>query len=140
MAFFNFLTKKRKQEKEKEKAGIKTSVRREVTTTPSPAGDRVAEPKIGTVSERVSLLIKPRLTERSRDLSAKGAYVFEVKEEAVKPMIKQAVQELYHVRVRKVAIARTPAKKRRRGLTVGTKKGYKKAIVTLRQGDHIELF
>ena len=67
-------------------------------------------------------------------------YVFRVAEGATKHTIKQAIEAIYRVAVQRVRVTRIPSKPRRRGLTRGTKKGYKKAAVTLRKGEHIELF
>ncbi len=72
-------------------------------------------------------------------LSQAGQYVFVVDERATKNEIKKEVERLYRVAVKKVNILRKPAKVRRlRGLR-GRKPGYKKAIVVLEKGHHIEI-
>lgn len=127
MALFDFL--KRKREKEAKK---------DIMPAPEKKGMRE---RVRTVSERMlSDVIRPHVTERSRKMSQEGVYVFRVGEEATKHTIKEAIEALYHVAVTRVRVLRIPSKPRRRGLTQGTKKGYKKAAVTLRKGEHIELF
>ncbi|RME58247.1 50S ribosomal protein L23 [Candidatus Parcubacteria bacterium] len=86
-----------------------------------------------------SYLIHPLITEKSTTLSQAGQYVFVVDARATKNEIKKEVERLYHVNVKKVNIARRPAKVRRlRGLR-GRRPGYKKAIVVLEKGQHIEI-
>jgi large subunit ribosomal protein L23 len=54
--------------------------------------------------------------------------------------VRQAVEELFDVKVLRVNISKVQAKPKRRGLHRGTKPGWKKAIVQLRAGDSIEIF
>lgn len=132
MALFDFL--KRKREKE-EHEGAKKDVMQ------VPEKKIARERLVHAVSERMLAdITRPHVTERSRQSSQRGVYTFRVSEEATKHTIKQAVEALYRVAVQRVRIMRIPSKPRRRGLTRGTKKGYKKAAVTLRAGEHIELF
>lgn len=131
MALFDFL--KRKREKEE-----RVVPKEESALSPEKQG---AERRVLAVSERMlSDVIRPHVTERSRLASQGGVYVFRVGEEATKHTIKQAIEVLYRVAVEHVRVMRIPSKPRRRGLTRGTKKGYKKAAVTLRAGEHIDLF
>ena len=69
-------------------------------------------------------------------------YVFEVSERANKIMVRQAVEELFKVGVRSVNIMHVAGKKRRspRSRTIGMTRSWKKAIVSLREGDRIDLF
>jgi len=135
MALFDFLTRKKK--KEKEAANIAPSS----VVVPQQKQRVLAREKRRSVSDRaLACVIRPHVTERSRENSQKGVYMFRVARSATKPAIKQAIEALYQVTVARVRVMRVPAKPRRRGLTRGTKKGYKKAAVALRQGDHIELF
>ena len=85
-------------------------------------------------------LIEPRVTEKSHDLMALNKYVFKVAKESDKNTIKKAIEELYGVKVIKVNIINIPSKKRIYARKVGWKSGYKKAIITLKKGDRIELF
>ncbi len=82
-----------------------------------------------------------RLSEKSNKLSSElGQYTFEVHGHANKHQIAQAVEETFKVTVRRVNTQNYRGKNkrtRRGGVTIGS--DYKKAIVTLKQGDKIEL-
>lgn len=87
----------------------------------------------------IFLVQKPLVTEKATDLNAAGKYVFMVKPSATKPEVKKAVQSLYRVGVKEVHIVTIHGKpKRFRGLRKVTS-GYKKAIVTLKPGEKIDL-
>ena len=82
-------------------------------------------------------LISTLVTEKSTLLAQDNKYMFKVHQQANKYQIKDAVENYYGVVVTKVNIIKIHPKKRIQGRTVGVKKGYKKAIVTLRAGDTI---
>jgi large subunit ribosomal protein L23 len=84
-----------------------------------------------------SVLIEPFVTEKSTSLGQFNKYVFKVDQNAGKRQIRKAVQDYYGVRVTGVNIIKIHPKKRIHGRTIGYKQGYKKAIVTLQQGDTI---
>ncbi len=86
------------------------------------------------------VLIAPVVSEKSYSLIEDDKYSFRVHEKAHKTQIRQAVEELFDVKVEGVNIVKVRAKPKRRGLSRGTKPGWKKAIVQLRQGDSIEIF
>ena len=95
-------------------------------------------------AERVYNIIKaPHITEKASYLAEQNKYVFKVYPKANKTEIKKAVEALYETKVKKVSIARVVPKKRRVGRTEGwrggLKKGIKKAIVTLKEGEKIEI-
>lgn len=90
------------------------------------------------------VLRRPIITEKS---SYQGAvlnqYAFEVQLDATKAQVKEAVQVLFDVRVRKVNMMIMPAKRGRRGMSrrvVTRRPMYKKALVTLEPGDTIDVF
>jgi large subunit ribosomal protein L23 len=87
----------------------------------------------------IFLLKKPWITEKSTDLSKGGKYVFVVKSGAKKPEIKKAVKEVYKVDAVAVNIINKPPKSKRMGALKGSQAGYKKAIVTLKEGQKIEV-
>jgi large subunit ribosomal protein L23 len=89
---------------------------------------------------RYEVLRRPLITEKSTTLQAEGKYAFEVDREATKPQIKQAVEKAFNVQVTAVNIVRLPGKTRRLGRRLLPAHPWKKAIVTLRPGDSIELF
>ena len=94
------------------------------------------------------VVIQPVITEKSTDLQAEeNVYTFLVGEEATKPQIRSAVEEIWDVRVRKVRTMRIAGKYRRgllgqmaRNWNVGRRSDFKKAMVTLEEGDHIEFY
>lgn len=85
------------------------------------------------------VVIKPILTEKSLNLSKEGKYVFEVARGANKIDIRKAVEKIFRVRVRDVAIINEKPKLRRMGMSQGFTSKRKKAIVTLQPGYKIEL-
>jgi large subunit ribosomal protein L23 len=91
--------------------------------------------------EPYKIIKRPVISEQSTLLSEKqNKYVFEVDTRANKIQIKQAVQEIFKVDVKKVRTMRIRGKSKRVRLQVGLTPERKKAIVTLKQGDRINLF
>ncbi len=86
------------------------------------------------------VLRRPLITEKYTALQAYGKYAFEVAGEASKPQIKQAVEKAFEVEVTAVNVMTVPGKRRRRGRWQLPAHPWKKAIVTLKPGDKIELF
>ena len=90
------------------------------------------------------VLLRPIVTEKSSLGNARGLYSFVVDKRANKLQIKKAVESRYSVSVLGVNTLMRPAKKRRRytkrGLVVGTKSSYKKAIVKLSDKDSIDFY
>lgn len=79
--------------------------------------------------------------EQTRTRSARGgAYAFEVHPDANKAQIRQAVEKIYKVRVESVRTMNRHGKRRRYRLTMGTTRGWKKAVVVLKPEYHIDLF
>ncbi len=86
------------------------------------------------------IIKRPHITERSTDLQAFGKYVFVVANGATKPEIKKAVKEIYKVDVAAVNVVNRPAKRKRFGGRMqGSQQSYRKAIVTLKEGQKIDL-
>lgn len=86
------------------------------------------------------ILRRPLITEKSTRLAQEGKYVFEVDRRATKAEIKQAVQSIFKVHVRRVNVLNVPGKLRRVRQNRGYTAGWRKAIVSLQSGDRIELF
>ena len=90
------------------------------------------------ISNAASVILRPRVTEKSGMLSQIGVYTFEVTKSADKSSISRAVTALYKVTPIKIAIANLPARnvlvKGRRGVVAGVRK----ALVTLKKGDKID--
>jgi large subunit ribosomal protein L23 len=87
-------------------------------------------------------IVRPVVTERtSAAYQAQGEYVFEVAPDATKPAIRQAIEKLFGVHVTGVWTMNVRGKTRRLGRSApGRRANWKKAIVTLRAGDRIEIF
>lgn len=128
-----FKNKKKKEQKE-QKIEVK-----------APADTKIlAEKPVGKTKKRdvkiaPAILNKPQITEKATFLMEKNQYIFQVFKDATKPEVKKAVEEVYGVDVEKVRIINVGRKKKRLGRTTGWTKGYKKAIVTLKKGQEIEL-
>ena len=86
------------------------------------------------------VLLAPVVSEKSYSLIGDGKYVFRVHQDAHKTQIRQAVEELFGVKVEGVNVLKVQSKPKRRGMIRGVKPGWKKAIVQLREGDTIEIF
>ena len=86
------------------------------------------------------VLIAPVVSEKSYSLIEENKYSFRVHDKAHKTQVRQAVEELFDVKVEGVNIVKVRPKPKRRGVSRGTKPGWKKAIVQLRAGDRIEIF
>jgi large subunit ribosomal protein L23 len=86
------------------------------------------------------VLLAPVVSEKSYELIEQRKYAFRVHPDAHKTQIRQAVEELFEVRVQAVNVIKVQPKPKRRGLIRGQKPGWKKAIVQLREGDTIEIF
>jgi large subunit ribosomal protein L23 len=88
-----------------------------------------------------SVLVRPRITEKATAQAEKNVYVFEVMPSASKRDVREAVTAVYKVHPVKIHIVRVPPRKvvsRLRG-SRGTRAGYKKAYVYLKEGDRIEV-
>jgi large subunit ribosomal protein L23 len=92
------------------------------------------------VSGARDVLIRPLVSEKTTAAMADNKYTFLVDARADKTQIKQAVEEIFGVRVAKVNTIRQLGKMRRMGVFSGRRPGYKKAIVTLEEGQKIKVF
>jgi large subunit ribosomal protein L23 len=87
------------------------------------------------------ILKRPLITEKATLLKETGGSVlFAVDPRANKKQIREAVEALFKVKVVDVKTMNVPGKIKRRAKSVGRRPGWKKAVVVLRQGDHIEFF
>jgi large subunit ribosomal protein L23 len=85
------------------------------------------------------LIKKPLITEKATLLGTFNQYLFLVAKEATKPEVKKAIEGIYKVKVEKVTVINTKSKTRRLGRSVGTKPGYKKMIVSLKEGQKLDI-
>ena len=87
-----------------------------------------------------NVLKRPLITEKTTILQSEGKYAFEVDKAATKTQIKQAVEKAFKVDVVAVNVVVVPGKTRMLGRRLLPAHPWKKAIVTLKPGDSIELF
>jgi len=129
-----FKKKKKRKEEEKEKPKapeapkkpqvIETTKKREVRKK------IIASPNV---------LRSVHVTEKATDFAGKNQYVFKVFPGAGKQKIKKTVEAIYGIDVLRVRTIKVPKKQRRLGRNVGWRKAYKKAIITLKKGQKIEV-
>ena len=86
------------------------------------------------------VLIRPVVSEKSYEQIQTNQYTFRVHKDAHKTQIRQAVEELFEVKVVSVNVVKMPAKPKRRGMIKGTQPGWKKAIVQVAEGQEIQIF
>ena len=146
-----FKRKKIKKEKERIKPEVKPKViekpkgekipeakpTRVKTTTRQPRSPAERAPK--RVGEAWRVLKTPQVTEKATGLVGQNQYVFKVWPRANKVETKKVIEDLYGVDVISVKIIKVPRKRRRLGRISGWRKGYKKAIVKIKEGQKIEV-
>jgi large subunit ribosomal protein L23 len=139
MALFNFgKTKEGKPEVEKPKATAKPKAKpvqkKAIEKKPvQPKGEKVI------LGEAYKALKSPHITEKASFLAESNQYAFNVYERANKKDIKRAVEDVFGAEVVSVKIINVRQKEVRVGRTKGTKPGYKKAIVKIKEGQKIEI-
>jgi large subunit ribosomal protein L23 len=86
------------------------------------------------------VILEPVVSEKAYNLIQFDKYTFKVHPKAHKTQIRQAVEQVFDVTVTDVNVSKVPAKPKRRGMTSGTRAGWKKAVVTVAPGQTIEAF
>ncbi len=87
-----------------------------------------------------SVIIRPIVSEKSYELLSANKYTFRVHDNAHKTQIRQAVEEIFGVRVQDVRTMSVKSKPKRRGYTSGRTRGWKKAVVEVAAGQTIPIF
>lgn len=87
-----------------------------------------------------SIIIRPIVSEKSYSLMELNRYTFEVDKRATKPHIASAIEEIFGVTVTSVNTMNVSGKPRRLRYNKGVTRTWKKAVVTLKDGDKIDLF
>jgi len=134
------VSQKRPVSEDKEKPQLEE----ESLASPKGSGGKKAERVIAKqVPQAYRLIREPQITEKATSLSGQNKYVFKVSPRANKTEIRKTIEALYGVKVVRVHLIHAAAKRRQLGRSQGwrggLKKGFKKAIVTLAQGEKIEL-
>lgn len=149
MALLDFLKNKKEKDKAKEKKAAKPVQTGKASVAKGTDKELnevkvVKEPKTAVSNTEGSfsynVIKEPHISEKGTILSEKNVYVFKIYNNTNKPEIKKAVEGIYGVDVLKVNVVTIPHKKRRLGRTEGYKKAYRKAIVTIKEGQKIEIF
>ena len=91
------------------------------------------------MKDYTDIIIAPVITEKSAAQAEQNVYTFKVASSANKIEIKKAIEAAFGVKVEKVNTLNTKAKSKRVGRYTGKTKTYKKAFVTLKDGETIEL-
>src|SRR5215207_7621467 len=108
------------------------------------AGQEARRPHRPRGGERLmdasEVIIRPVVSEKSYVLATADKYTFRVHDKAHKTQIKQAVEALFDVHVVEVRTSKVPSKPKRRGITAGRTRAWKKAVVQVRPGETIPIF
>lgn len=138
MALLDFLKNKEAAEKANaNQPAAKPAVEKAEAKKEKPA----AKAKTADASGKFAygLVKNPHISEKAGLLAEKNQYVFRIDSRANKTEVKKAVEGLYDVDVTSVNVIKVPKKKRRVGRSFGFKKGYAKAVVTVKEGQKIEI-
>lgn len=140
MALLDFLKNKKEADKAKELKAEKVSEKKSDDVKAEKKSEKKAVKSIRKSGSFSYTLIKePHISEKGTLLSGNNKYIFKVQDNSNKSEIKKAIEGVYGVNVLCVNTIRIPHKKRRVGRTQGFKKAYSKAIVTIKQGQKIEI-
>lgn len=128
------------------KSDVKKEVKKEAkvekaekTEKKAKKGSKAGEIK-GKTDRAYEILVKPLITEKASALGAINKYVFAVSPKTNKVEVKKAIRAVYNVDPIAVNISNFSGKRVRYGRTSGVTKGWKKAVVTLKPGDKIEVY
>lgn len=148
MAFLNLFQKSKKEKKRDKKQAKPTQTKKK------PVKEQVEEKSASSVAEKKQVvarhktkgkliahkvLISPRITEKATALGDYNQYIFKVETTATKQEIKKAIEQVYGADVAKVRTINVLRKKKRLGRTFGWTQGYKKAIVSIRKGQTLDV-
>ncbi len=86
-----------------------------------------------------TLVKRPIITEKASNLGAINQYVFLVENHTTAPEVKKAIEATYKVKVQAVRTINVPSRVKRIGRNIGEKPGYRKAIVTLKKGEKLDI-
>jgi large subunit ribosomal protein L23 len=139
MALLDIFKKKEqkgKTEAKKEPQKNKPAEKKSAAVSAPKEFQKKSQPKSGFV---YGIVKAPHISEKATNLSQINQYVFEVFPKSNKIEVKRAVESIYGVDVLSVNMIKIPGKKRRMGRIEGFRSGYKKAVVTIKEGQKIEI-
>ena len=122
---------------EKKVVEPKKSVIKSADSSPK---QKTTQPIKGKTQLADRILIKPLVTEKAAEFSAVGKYIFVVNPKMNKVEVKKAVRQIYGVDPIRVNMTNVRGRQVRYGRVAGKTKSWKKAIVTLKAGDKIEIY
>ncbi len=128
-----------KKEDNKDESTGKKAVVKEKTTSKKASKDD-AKTDVASTAGAYNTIIAPIVTEKSHAMVENHKYTFRVAKTATKLVVKKVIEEMYNVHVENVHVIVVKPKRRTVKQDRGYQKMYKKAIVTLRDGDHIAVF
>lgn len=140
MGILEKITKKKPAEKASKPTAKKVAKKASATKKETKPAEKAKAAKLGTSVRAYKVLIRPLVTEKSTELASQGKYVFEVARATNKIEVARAVKELYGADVEQVNMINTRGKVVAFGRNLGKRKDYKKAIVTLKKGQTIQVF
>ncbi len=129
--------KKKSGEKSANAAGAKKESVKRAREDKKTAEEKSAKKRYGNAHR---VLVRPLVTEKASVMGALGKYFFEVAGDANKIEIAKAIQDVYGVKPISVNIIRMRGKRVRRGRTIGKRKDWKKAVITLKKGESIKVY
>lgn len=144
-----FARKKKEEEKKAEEAKAPVKVEKKSDKTEKTEEKKAGKkPEVksdkakikGGTKEAYRVLVKPLVTEKATELGSLNKYVFEIDPTMNKIEVKKAIRSIYEVEPVAVNISNFSGKSVRFGRIRGKRKGWKKAIITLKQGDSIEVY
>ena len=129
-----------KEEPKKNEAANSNIIKNKAVVSQSGNKGRASKTELRIFESVNQVLLKPLVTEKISNLGIYNQYAFEVDKNANKIQIKKAIETYYHVKPIRINTINISGKGVRWGRTRGRTKDRKKAIVTLRQGDKIEVY
>ncbi len=147
MGIFGTKSKKDKQKQETDKE-VKSVAQGEAAGAENPTlkGEKQEEKvqklrvKHSATAMACDVIIAPIVTEKSHSSAQKGKYTFKVARSTNKKIVAKLIADIYKVTVTDVNIVNIPRKRRTVKYDRGYQKAFKKAIVTVKKGDHIAAF
>ncbi|MCX6718876.1 MAG: 50S ribosomal protein L23 [Candidatus Taylorbacteria bacterium] len=141
-----FWSKKTKAEKNydqaaapKVKSAVSKPMKPKIASESKPAVRKASIAPVGDFTTATESVLRPRITEKSSFLAQNGTYTFEISRDANKRSVAKAVAELYKVTPVKIALINLPAKNVFVRGKSGRVAGIRKALVTIKKGEKIDI-
>jgi large subunit ribosomal protein L23 len=109
-------------------------------TASKKSSKKASKDVVTSTASAYGTIIAPIVTEKSHEAAGRGKYTFRVEKKATKSQVKNVIEEMYSVHVENINVIVVKPKRRTVKYDRGYQKLYKKAIVTVREGEHIAVF